>query len=52
MKKKTAWLLTALAAAALISFLGSYFFFRYAGEEKRPDQGTLVQQEADERWAA
>ena len=52
MKKRTAWLLTALAAAALIAFLGAYFFFRYAGEKDRPAQGGLVLEQAEERLAA
>ena len=52
MKKRTAWLLTALAEAALIAFLCAYFFFRYAGEKDRPAQGVLVLEQAEERLAA
>lgn len=47
MKKRTAWLLTALTAAALIAFLSGYFFFRNTDSREQPAQGTLVSREAE-----
>lgn len=52
MKKKTAWLLTALAAAALVAFLSGYFYFRSVGGAEKPAQGTLVLREMEAGWAA